>query len=311
VQAGLPFYFSIETNMDADHAILRRGDETAAGNVALEWKAAANDRFEPVDGDNVWGIRGVDADTFEPLDLVFSGAPTSDRNVLVKLGFSLRSVEQARAHLGQIPSWDFDAVAAQTRQTWNAHLSRIRVTGGTKPQRRMFYSALYHSLIKPADFSGENPFSDDDGDFFFDLATLWDTYKTQCPLMTSIYPERGRQLVGALLAVAERRGEFPIGYVMQAEPMGFTNQASALAHAIIADAYVKGVDGVDWPRAKDLMARTILTGRGRSFATTGSARRQTSRELYERRRAGAHHAMRASAPPRSPAGWATSSSTRR
>lgn len=281
VLAGLPFFFSIETNTEAGEAALWKGARTLTGQEELEWRAVRDEEFDPVDGDNLWGIRTIEGESFEPFGLVFRGPTPPGGSVLVKLGFSLRSVAQARANASQIRSWDFDGVAAQTEETWNDYLGRIRVAGGTKPQRQMFYTALYHSLIKPADFTRENPFSDDDSPFFFDFATLWDTYKTQCPLMTSVYPEHGRPLVEALLGIAERRGEFPIGYVMQAEPLGFTNQASALAHAVIADAYVKGIDGVDWNRAKKLMAETILRGRGRSFATTGAARPEgTSTSLY-------------------------------
>ena len=77
----------------------------------------------------------------------------------------------------------FDQIAEQTRQTWQAYLSRIRITGGTDDQQEIFYSNLYHSLIKPVDCTDESPFWEEDGPFYFDFATMWDMYKTQLPLI--------------------------------------------------------------------------------------------------------------------------------
>ena len=34
-------------------------------------------------------------------------------------------------------------------EAWNGFLQRIAVNGGTTAQRRMFYTALYHTLLHP------------------------------------------------------------------------------------------------------------------------------------------------------------------
>ncbi|MCD6285609.1 MAG: glycoside hydrolase family 92 protein, partial [Anaerolineae bacterium] len=161
----------------------------------------------------------------------------------------------------------FDAVAEATSVSWEAYLSRIQVTGGTATQQRIFRSMHYFSLIKPADF-GE-PFWDGDGPFFFDLATLWDMVKTQLPLMLTLYPERARDLVNAILNTVEHFGVFSNGVVMNTELHQFDNQASCLAHVFLSDAHVCGLEGIDWRRALRLMAGAFESGRAAEFVRDG------------------------------------------
>ena len=54
----------------------------------------------------------------------------------------------------------FDKIYASARKQWNNDLSRITVEGGTKEQKTVFYTALYHTLIHPnilQDVNGEYP----------------------------------------------------------------------------------------------------------------------------------------------------------
>ncbi|MFO7632261.1 MAG: glycoside hydrolase family 92 protein, partial [Caldilinea sp.] len=116
---------------------------------------------------------------------------------------------------------------------------------------------------------------------FFDLATLWDMTKTQLPLMLTLYPERGRDLVAALLTLAEHYGEFPNGYVMSSDVHRFDDQASCLGHVVLAEAYARSrranrrvrtsgaTDNIDWHRALRLMDSALEQGRGATFAREG------------------------------------------
>jgi predicted alpha-1,2-mannosidase len=115
--------------------------------------------------------------------------------LLVKVGISAVDVDGARRNLdAELPGWDFDAVRRAARERWNDALGRIEVEGGTEEQRRVFYSALYHSLIAP------NLFSDVDGRYrgidrrvhraedrrHYPVFSLWDTFRTTHPLYTLI-----------------------------------------------------------------------------------------------------------------------------
>ncbi|MEM6886056.1 MAG: glycoside hydrolase domain-containing protein, partial [Verrucomicrobiota bacterium] len=192
------------------------------------------------------------------------------RQVEVKLGFSYRSEEQAQVNLNETIDQNFDQIHTTTRDVWVDYLERLQVSGGTDEQYEIFYSALYHSLIKPSDMANESPFWPEPGPFFSDFSTMWDIYKTQLPLVLSVYPEKGREIVNALLEIAERNRRFPIGYVMAREPMIFDKQASALAHQTIVDAYYRGLQGIDWKRAMNLMLYELEQGKGAVYQSQGS-----------------------------------------
>src|SRR3546814_6361185 len=60
------------------------------------------------------------------------------------------SYEQAAERLrAEVPAWDFDGVHKAARDTWAQLLNRVRVTGGTDKQRKLFYSTLFQSFASP------------------------------------------------------------------------------------------------------------------------------------------------------------------
>lgn len=180
----------------------------------------------------------------------------------LRIGFSLRDSERARASVVESGGKDFPALVREGTDHWDEVLGRIEIAGGSEAQREMFYSALYHATLKPADFRDENPFTGEDGPFFFDLATLWDQYKTQLPLVMSLWPEWGSDFVAFLAEVARREGSFPISYLMDNAPERFAKQATGLCHMILWDAQMRGIEG-DWDEILSLLWRTSLSGKGR------------------------------------------------
>ena len=207
----------------------------------------------------------------KPFGVIFNAPPGIDKPLCLRLGFSFRSVEQARRNVDELRGRTFDQVAADLQHTWNDHLSRVQIDGGTDAQRQIFYSALYHSLIKPADCSGESPFWSDDRPFFVDFATMWDQYKTLLPFILSVYPERGADALNAQLALAEHLGEFPIGILLSAAFFRFENQARALGLHFVADAFNRQLPGVDYRRALRLAVADLRKERNRDFREQGVA----------------------------------------
>jgi len=181
------------------------------------------------------------------------------RTMELSFGFSLRDEDRARKAAG---GGDIEQVAGEAARIWDGFLSKVEVEGGTADQREVFTTALYHACIKPADFVDENPFTKKDGPFFVDLSTLWDLYKTQLPLMMSLWPERGAAFVEFLCEVAEREGGFPVSYLMDNVPDRFIKQATGLCHAILEDARVRGIEA-DWDRVLSLLWKTSQSGKGR------------------------------------------------
>src|SRR5689334_14356132 len=79
---------------------------------------------------------------------------TTNRTVQAKVGISYVSVANAVDNrAADIPGFDFAATKQAAHDSWNSLLGRLQVAGGTAAQQRVFYTALYHSLLHPNVFS--------------------------------------------------------------------------------------------------------------------------------------------------------------
>ena len=135
----------------------------------------------------------------------------------------------------------------------------------------VFGTALYHAMIKPCLAADESPNWAMDGPFAFDVCTMWDIYRTQLPLLTTLFPERAAELANALLHVCEQEGNFPIGYRMAKGADHFGRQGSALVHTFLADLCQLGVPGIDWDWALTHMDTDLRRAYGEDFLLRGVA----------------------------------------
>ncbi len=232
--------------------------------------------------------------TLRPFGLMWRGRSEPGQVVEVRFGFSLRGPNQARANLrrdcaardrvelrrADLPEdatlavsgpAAFEARRADTAATWRDHLGRIRVETPSATRRKVFYSALYHAMIKPCFAVDESPFWPSNGPFAFDICTMWDIYRTQLPLLTALFPARAVELANALLNVCEEEGNLPIGYRMAKGVDRFSRQGSALAQTFLADLCTLGLPGVDWDWALVHMDSDLRRAYGEEFLLRGVA----------------------------------------
>ena len=152
---------------------------------------------------------------------IFSVASTN-QPLLVKVGISAVSVENARENLQQeLPGWNFASVVAKANAEWNRELSKIAIKTQDERAKRIFYTALYHTMIAPSVFSdvnGEYRGADGKthkGDFTdYTTFSLWDTYRAAFPLMTLIQPEMQRDLAETMLHIFKQQGKLPVWHLM-------------------------------------------------------------------------------------------------
>ncbi|HWD49005.1 MAG TPA: GH92 family glycosyl hydrolase [Rhizomicrobium sp.] len=141
--------------------------------------------------------------------------PAATPSINMRVGISYVSLANARANLqAESPS---SATLASTRDAarkiWNAKLGQIVVKGGTKDERTVFYTALYHVLL------GENTYSDVNGEYLgFDRKVHqvapghiqyanfsgWDVYRSQLQLVTWLDPKIGSDIAQSLLNQANQ-----------------------------------------------------------------------------------------------------------
>ena len=154
--------------------------------------------------------------------LAVLSTPNNDEPLLVKVGISAVSEDNARANIAaELPTWDFRGTAAKADEAWNKELSKIVITTDDAAARRTFYTAMYHSMFAPSVFSDVNgDYRGADGkvhrgDFKnYTTFSLWDTYRAAHPLMTIIHPEKQRDMAQTMLHIYEQQGKLPVWHLV-------------------------------------------------------------------------------------------------
>ena len=182
----------------------------------------------------------------------------------VKIALSYVSAPKARANFNaEAKGVAFDDVRAQTREKWRKELARFQVADGAKDALAVFYTAVYHVFGMPTlqsdvdgsylGFDKQAHTVDWNGNYYSDFS-LWDTYRTEHPLLTLVYREHQRNMVRSLLAQARTGGYFPKWSAANGE----TNcMVGTSADTVIGDSYLKGID-FPADEAFDIALRTAL-----------------------------------------------------
>ena len=186
---------------------------------------------------------------------VFEALP--GKEVRLSVGVSSRSIEIASMAIAEA-KLDFDALAKEAEEKWEKAFGAIEVEAADERDLRIFYSNFYHTLVKPADWSGESFLYQDEDAFVIDLATLWDQYKTQTPLLFTLYPEISDKLVKTILAFCRAEGRMPHALLLDIREAGSEDrQAKMLAEHVLVDALYRGVP-INLPEAMKQLRLDIM-----------------------------------------------------
>jgi len=176
--------------------------------------------------------------------LLSFGANVSD-TIQMKVGISFVSELKAKQNVAaEIPHWSFQKTVQETQYKWETLMKKIDISPDATPdQKVMFYTALYHTQLMPVDRTGENPLWTSTQPYYDDFYALWDTYRSSHPLITLITPQRQVDIVNAMLDIYKRDG-----YLPDARSGNFNGrtQGGSNGEVIIADAYAKGLKGIDY-----------------------------------------------------------------
>lgn len=188
-----------------------------------------------------------------------------DKPVTLWLGFSYISVAEAANNLNEeSKNVAFDTVFASTRDDWDERLASIEIKSGNDEIKRIFYTAMYHSMIHPTNMtevSGKyrgfgGVVGTAEGFTYRNDLSLWDTFRTTHSLYCLVAPDIERDSVQSLLRMAEAHGGFPRW------PRGDGDGGSMFgnpAHMVIAETYLKGqMTQADAEASLDFMKQTVL-----------------------------------------------------
>ena len=133
---------------------------------------------------------------------------------------------------------------------------RFAITTSNESDKKIFYTALYHSFVAPtvmSDVDGRYRGSDlaihtlPKGELNYTTFSLWDTYRALHPLYTLIQTERLPGMVNSLIRMA---AEGPAGVPVW--PLQAVETACMIGYhssSVVAEAYVKNIPGIDYKSA--------------------------------------------------------------
>ncbi len=178
----------------------------------------------------------------------------ADEEILLKMGVSFKSIDQAKTWLdSEIPQWDYDAVKAETEDQWNEELNKIVIDGDiSEEDKQIFYTSIYHAHVMPRDRTGDIA-KYGDADMMDDHFATWDTWRTLYPLYTITNPDLVAKTINSYITRQKVNGYVRDSIVGGNDMMG--QQGGDDVDNVIVDAYLKGIEGVDWEEAYEVIKK--------------------------------------------------------
>ncbi len=192
------------------------------------------------------------------IDLNFGSL--KDESVELKLAISFVSAENALLNLkAETDGLTFDDVRKNAVNAWEERLSSIKINSADEKIKTVFYTALYHSMIMPTDFTDVNgeylgfdkKVKTADGYTYRTDMSLWDSCRTAHPLYTLIAQDIQTDCLKSLVEMAKAGDN-----VIPRWPMGAGYTSSMLgdpANIVIAESVLKGLTDFDVDAAYEFM----------------------------------------------------------
>ena len=183
--------------------------------------------------------------------------------VTLRAGISFVSAENAKSNLyTEAKDMSFDGVRTAADKVWNSELSKIKITADSETKKN-FYTALYHTMIMPTDFTDYNgeyvgfdkKVHKADGYTYRTDMSLWDTSRNVNALYCLIEKDVQNDCIKSLFEMADKGGVLPRW------PMGEGYTGSMMgspANMVLTESYLKGFK-FDTDKALDYMIKSATT----------------------------------------------------
>lgn len=189
---------------------------------------------------------------------------TEENEVIqLKVGISGVDIQGALANVDtEIPDWNFDKTKNVAKQKWEDELKKI-VIEGSKKDKEIFYTAVYHSMLAPTIYSdvdgryrgNDNAIHEAIGFTNYGTFSLWDTYRATHPLFTIMNPTRDGEMIQSMIAHSGQNAQkmLPVWSFHGNETWCMIGYHSV---SVIADAYLKGIKNFEVEKAFSAMKNT-------------------------------------------------------
>lgn len=205
--------------------------------------------------------------------IVYSRIDLSDKaeEVMMKVALSNTSTEGAWLNMeAEGTTWDFEQVRTEAKKLWNSELSKIKASSSQPDVMKIFYTALYHTMMAPSTFAdvdgkyygADQQVHEGNGFTQHTVFSLWDTYRAAHPLMTIIHTDKMNDMVGSFLAIYDEQGELPIWHLVGNETH---TMVGAPGIPVLADAIIKGFVEDKEKAYEALKASAMKPARGQEY----------------------------------------------
>ncbi|MER6073680.1 lectin [Streptomyces sp. NPDC001817] len=192
---------------------------------------------------------------------------TSNRTVEARVGISYTSTAEAAANRdAEVTGKSFTDVKSAAATAWRDALSKITVSGGTRDQERIFYTALYHASLFPS------VVSDADGSYrgydgavhtvtsghsaqYTDFSN-WDTYRSQAQLTALLDPTAASDMAQSIVNDYTQGGTLTKWGMATGETHIMVGDPAV---PVLADYYAFGARDFDTTTALDAMIKEQTT----------------------------------------------------
>ncbi len=179
--------------------------------------------------------------------------------VNLQVGISYVSVANARTSVErQAAGKSFDQVRQEAAATWEEALARIRVSGGTDDQKRIFYTLFTRLICQPSDLGVDDDFHlwKSGVRHFTDFICVWDSVRNANSLITLFDPAQEVAMLNCLLDVGAHTG-----WIADAWFSGHSAriQGGSSADILLCEAALKGLQGIDYEKALRQMRKNNET----------------------------------------------------
>ncbi len=194
--------------------------------------------------------------------------PKTIREVTIKVAISYADSNGAIKGVESLKSMNFDAVRKNAEATWRKELSKVRITTLNDADKTVFYTALYHTMLAPIQYSDLNgryktPKKDVDsigtarGYTRYDVFSLWDTFRAEQSLFTILHPHRVSDMVQSLMAHYREYGLLPVWSLVGNETNTMTgyHAVPVLAEAYFKRKFLQGMEKI----APDTLLNAMLS----------------------------------------------------
>lgn len=177
---------------------------------------------------------------------------TANETVLMKIAVSFSSFDNAEKFLNvELSDWNFEGTAEKGRQIWEKQLAKINIETESEEQKKIFYTAMYHSMLMPRDRSGDNAKWQSTEPFWDDHYAVWDTWRTVFPLQLLLNPDMVRGSIRSFVDRLKHNGQVRDAFIGGVD--GYSDQGGNNVDNIIAEAYSKKLSGINWEEAYKLL----------------------------------------------------------